>query len=163
MIDDAKQTYLSREGVKLNDPMIGPKKYWSIINRFLNRKKIPIIPPILHGGNFITDPLVKANIFNDFFAGQCTPFVNDSRLPDIRYRTYKSLENIRIEKKRILEIISCLNPSKSHGCDNISIKMIQMSKNQIALPLMIIFETCLKAGVYPELWEMSNVWLYNGI
>ena len=155
MIDDTKKSYLRMEGNKLNDPLIGPKKYWSIINKFLNRKKIPMIPPILHGGNFITDPQAKVNIFNEFFAGQYTPFVNDSQLPDIRYRTNKSLENITIRKERILEIISCLNPSKSHRCDNISIKMIQ--KNQIVLPLMIIFETCLKAGVYPELWKMSNV------
>ena len=31
--------------------------------------------------NFITDIKIKANIFNKFFAEQCTPLKNDSVLP----------------------------------------------------------------------------------
>ena len=32
---------------KLNDPHIGATAYWSILNKFLHKKKIPLIPPIL--------------------------------------------------------------------------------------------------------------------
>ena len=78
LIKDAKERYLLNLGNKLNDPLIGPKKYWSIINKFLNKKRIPLIPPILHNNIFVTDIVTKANLFNDFFALQCNPFRNAS-------------------------------------------------------------------------------------
>ena len=44
-------------------------------------KKIPIIPPLLINDKFVIDIQTKANIFNKFFAEQCTPLKNDSVLP----------------------------------------------------------------------------------
>ena len=41
-----KTSNLSSLGNKFNDPNIGPKKYWSILNKFMNNRKAPIIPPI---------------------------------------------------------------------------------------------------------------------
>ena len=38
------------------------------------------IPPLLVDNNFITDIKTRANIFNTFFAAQCTPLKNDSVL-----------------------------------------------------------------------------------
>ena len=157
VISAVKDMYLITEGEKLNDPHLGPKKYWSILNRFLNKKKIPLIPPIFHNDDFVTDAKMKADIFNNYFASQCTPIINDSVLPNPDYRTDARLCNIDINNTLILDIISALNPNKSHGCDNISIKMIQICKNQIVSPLTFIFVTCMNLGVYPDLWKMSNV------
>ena len=42
-----------------------PKTYWSIISKFLNTKKIPIIPLILVNGKLISDFQEKANLFNN--------------------------------------------------------------------------------------------------
>ena len=156
-ISAAKELYLINEGNKLNDPLLGPKRYWSILNRFLNKKKIPLIPPILHDGNFITDTLKKADLFNNYFSNQCTPIINDSQLPAFSYRTNSRLNDININLQTISDIISELNPNKSHGCDNISIKMIHICRNQIVFPLKLIFESCVNSGLYPDLWKMSNV------
>ena len=46
----AKNKYLLSLGDKLNDPQTGSKSYWSIINKFLQKKKIPLIPSILFKG-----------------------------------------------------------------------------------------------------------------
>ena len=43
----AKEKYLYSLGNKLNNPQTGAKSYWSILNIFLHKKKIPLIPPIL--------------------------------------------------------------------------------------------------------------------
>ena len=43
LISDTKAKFLANLGSKLNDPYIGTKKYWSILNAFLNKKKIPLI------------------------------------------------------------------------------------------------------------------------
>ena len=53
-ITKAKEKYLSSLGNKLNDPQTGAKSYWSILNKFLQKKKIPLIPPICLNGTFIT-------------------------------------------------------------------------------------------------------------
>ena len=156
-ISMTKQSFLANEGNKLNDPLLGPKKYWSILNRFLNKKKIPLIPPILNGDMFVTDIAQKADLFNIYFANQCTPVVNDSSLPPFNYRTNSRILDIDISRSMISDLIAALNPNKSHGCDDISINMIQISCNQIISPLKIIFETCINTGVYPNLWKMSNI------
>ena len=66
---------------KLNNPLLQAKTYWSILKTFYNEKKIPIISPLLTNDNFVADTQTKANIFNKFFAEQCTPLKNSSTLP----------------------------------------------------------------------------------
>ena len=66
---------------KINNLLLQAKTYWSILKSFYNEKKIPIIPPLLVDNNFVTDIQPKANIFNKFFAEQCTPLKNNSVLP----------------------------------------------------------------------------------
>ena len=46
----------------------------------LNNKKKTCIPPILHENKFILDFKQEAEIFNSFFANQCTPIHNNSKL-----------------------------------------------------------------------------------
>ena len=55
LIVEAKDKHLAKLSSKLDNPDTAPKSYWSIINRFLNKKKIPIIPPVLFEGKLISD------------------------------------------------------------------------------------------------------------
>ena len=50
---------------------VSPKTYWPIINRFLNNKNIPIIPPVLFEGKLISDFEEKAELFNNHFVQKC--------------------------------------------------------------------------------------------
>ena len=68
LIASAKETYYKNEGKKLLDPSLGPKQYWSILNNFLGKNKMPIIPPLFED---VTE------IFNTYFALQCTSFDNN--------------------------------------------------------------------------------------
>ena len=70
LIATAKENYYKKEGSKLLDPSLGPKKYWSILNTFLGKKKMPTIPPLFDNGEIVTDYLRKATIFNCYFASQ---------------------------------------------------------------------------------------------
>ena len=67
LISISKHNYLTKQGSKLNDPRTNSKAYWAILRRFLNKVKIPEIPPLLVNNTFITDFKSKAAIFNDFF------------------------------------------------------------------------------------------------
>ena len=82
MIDTTKTLYYENLGKKLNNPLLQPKTYWSILKTFYNGKKIPLIPPLLVNDKFVTDMKTKADILNKFFAEQCTPLKNDSKLPN---------------------------------------------------------------------------------
>ena len=55
MVEDAKQGYLQGIGHTLANPGTSRKSYWTLINAVLNKAKIPIIPPLLGNGLFITD------------------------------------------------------------------------------------------------------------
>ena len=108
------------------DPTISPKAYWSILKTFLNNKKIPCISPIYHNNNYITNFKKKAQIFNDFFAKQCTLVENSSKLPTNSFkRTNNLLSTISFAKDDIAKIIKNLNPNKAHGFDMIIIHMSQ--------------------------------------
>ena len=53
-IVNAKENYLKNLGSKLADPTTGQKSYWKILNKFLNKCKIPKIPPLLVDDKYIT-------------------------------------------------------------------------------------------------------------
>ena len=47
IIIKAKEKYISSLGNKFNDPQTGAKSYWSILNKFLQKKNTPLIKQII--------------------------------------------------------------------------------------------------------------------
>ena len=94
----AKERYLQSQGARLADPSTGPKVYWKILNTFLNKCKVPRIPPLFTDNNFITDCKEKATLFNDYFAKQCTLFITDSVLPPLEYLTVERFSYFNISE-----------------------------------------------------------------
>ena len=157
MIEDAKQNYLRKTGQTLANPGTSRKTYWTLINTVLNKAKIPIIPPLLENGLFITDFTEKAQLFNDYFILQCTTIDTGSEIPQDPPEKSTLIEDFCISEEKILKIIRSLNPNKAHGWDEISIRMIKLSDVSLVTPLKIIFTNCLKHGVFPEIWKCANV------
>ena len=83
---------------KLNDPLTVPKTYWPILNHFLNKRKIPAIPPLLVNGDLIATFSEKDDLFNKFFADQCTPL---NKLPPLYLEIDKKLCNLSINENDI--------------------------------------------------------------
>ena len=150
--------YYSRLSDKLLDSKTSPKSYWSILKTFLNNKKIPCIPPLLHNGKSIIDFKEKAELFNDFFSKQCSLVNNNSKLPSVlTKKTCKSLSSVEFSTYDILKIIRNLYPNKAHGHDMISIRMLKICDESICKPLGIIFRSCLENGKFPSEWKKANV------
>ena len=149
--------YLIDLGSKLADPSTGQKTYWKILNKLLNKCKLPRIPPLFIQGKYVTDCNDKASLFNDFFTSQCTPFVTDSVLPELRFRTNSRISTFEISRKEIEDIIIGLNSKKAHGPDLISVQMLKLCGQHLSLPLKIIFETILETGIFPSRWKEANV------
>ena len=68
-------------GRSLSDPSTGIKKYWCLINKILNKAKIPEMPPLLENDIFVVDFSSKAQIFNDYFILQCRTLDTGSEIP----------------------------------------------------------------------------------
>ena len=63
-MNKSKQNYYSRMASKQTNVQINSMTYWSLLNRFLNNKEIPLIPPLFHENKFATDFKEKAELFN---------------------------------------------------------------------------------------------------
>ena len=60
LIEKSKDEYYYRLGKRLNDPSTSAKSYWTILKTFYNKRKIPLIPPLLINNSFVTDFLKKS-------------------------------------------------------------------------------------------------------
>ena len=157
-VKDAKKSYYSHLGNSLNDPSLSSKKYWSILKKFLNKKKAPRIPPVRDNrNNLVADVSEKANIFNNFFANQCSLIDTNSVLPPDILATNLKLDSIGLDEAKILSLIRGLNTNKAHGWDEISIRMIKICDESLVKPLMKIFQFSLDCNIFPDTWKKANV------
>ena len=157
LIEDAKRNYFLKVGQTLANPVTSSKTYWTLINTVLNKVKIPIIPPLLENGLFVTDFTEKAQLFNDYFILQCTTIDTGSEIPHDMPVPVALINEFSISDEKILNIIRSLNPNKAHGWDEISVRMIKLSDAALITPLKIIFTNCLRRGLFPETWKYANV------
>ena len=108
LIVNLKNKYYSKVAKKLLDPSTSPKTYWSILKTFLNNKKIPVIPSILHDKKYITDFKQKAEVFNSHFSKQ---LINNSKIPsEYPQKSNESLPSITFEINDNEKIIKNLDP-----------------------------------------------------
>ena len=106
---------------------------------------------------FVTDIKTKASIFNKFFNEQCTLLKNNSVLPVNQiFLTQSRLNSIDFNEDDVLKVIRALNIPKTHGHDNISIRMINICEKSLLKALILLFESPTKSSCYPDIWKRSN-------
>ena len=91
-----------------------PKAYWSILNIFLNNKKIPNIPPLNVNDKIISNFEKKVELFNSHFVSQCIPISNSSVPPPLEYKTNGRLASLNIKEDDIYLLLKNVNPEKAH-------------------------------------------------
>ena len=101
------------------NPLTSTKSYWSISKSFLT---IPCIPPLLHQNSYITKFKDKAELFNNFFANQCSLINNSGLLASVQFKqTENVISSFNFDSDDIAKIIQKLDPNKAHGHDMIKI------------------------------------------
>ena len=130
----------------------------AILKTFLNGSKIPLIPPLLVDNKLVTDFLDNADLFNNFFAKQCTPISNDSTVPlNINFETRERLSSLESCVDVIVKIIRSLDQNEAHGHNEISIRMIKLCASSILKPLHLIFSNCLETESFTKEWKKVNL------
>ena len=126
-------------------PSTSPKTYRSVLKSFHNNKKMPCVPPIFYENRFATNSKEKAELFNSFFANQCSIIDNGSEIPSFLHpKTDESLSNTTFTEKGIEKVVQSLDPNKAPGHDMTRIHMLKICGKSIIKPLQIIYEKCLE-------------------
>ena len=107
--------------------------------------------------NLVTDFKRKSHILNTYFAKQCPLFEIESSLPGFTANTLNNFTSFEFACDDIVSIIAKMNPKKAHGWDNISVSLVKLCSNEIAVPLKLIFSKCLEVGIFPSKWKYANV------
>ena len=150
LISKSKKEYYQNINRKLNDLSTSSKTYWSIMKIFFNGKKVPVIPLLLLNGACVTNFQEKANILNSFFAKQCILVSNNSVLTsEFTYMTEERIQSITFRESDVIKIIRAVDVNKTHGHDNISVRMIKLCTNSVAHPFTLIFQNSMAAGTFP--------------
>ena len=152
LISKSKKEYYQNINRKLNDLSTSSKTYWSIMKmvNFFNGKKVPVIPLLLLNGACVTNFQEKANILNSFFAKQCILVSNNSVLTsEFTYMTEERIQSITFRESDVIKIIRAVDVNKTHGHDNISVRMIKLCTNSVAHPFTLIFQNSMAAGTFP--------------
>ena len=127
------------------EPSTSPKTYRSVLKSFHNNKKMPCVPPIFYENRFATNSKEKAELFNSFFANQCSIIDNGREIPSFLHpKTDESLSNTTFTEKGIEKVVQSLDPNKAPGHDMIRIHMLKICGKSIIKPLRIIYEKCLE-------------------
>ena len=140
LTESNKERYYLRISKKRMDAMTSAKASWSILKLLLNNKKISSIPPLLHQNKYVIDFKKKAELFNCFFAKQCS-MINNS---NICKKTDKSISTVTFTSDDIATLIQNLGPNKGHGHD-----MLKLCSKSICKQLDLIFQSCIKHGEFP--------------
>ena len=80
--------------------------------------------------------------------------------PSYQFRLFETsnrLSTVDINSKKILKLIQSLNSNKVHGHDGISIRMLNLCEPSILKPLSLLFDNCVRDGVFPNDWKKANV------
>ena len=106
----------------------------------------------------MTDIKTKANIFNEYFAEQCTPLKKSSAFPiNQRFLTQSRLASLDFNEEEILKIIRALNTRKAHGHHDISVRIIRICCKSLLKTLIVLFQNSAKSSYYPDMWKGSNI------
>ena len=150
-INFLKSNYYRKISKKISDPSTSLRCCLTLLKTLLNGRKIPFISPLFQDNRFITDFKEKSEIFNSFFAKQCSLINNRSTLPSFFLLiTEKSLADVNFSVGDIKNIISKLDSNKAYGDDRISVRMLKLCDKSICKPLSIIFKSCLTQGIFPS-------------
>lgn len=116
------------------------------------------IPPIHHvsdkGEQFVafSDLDIKVELLNNCFLSVCNVYDTGHALQSMYSLCNNKLSNIVINEEEVIDIVSILPANKAIGPDNISHKMIKLTKFTISKPLCLLFNRSLAENKFPKNW-----------
>ena len=76
---------------------------------------------------------------------------------NVVFETTERISSFDISKDEITKIIRSLDPNKTHGHDEISIRMLKLCASSISKPLFLLFKHSLESECFPNEWKKANI------
>ena len=130
-----------------------PKRFYSYVNNA--RSSRSTIGPIKKNGELVVDPKEQANVFNAHYSSVFNR--GGAATPELTSNGTHRIEDIEINEEVIKSAIQQLNEFSAPGPDGISNKIIVELKDELALPLSLLFRKSLDEARIPSDWRLSNV------
>lgn len=122
-------------------------------NRMKYRESIPGL--MRQDGTLAINNNEKAELFNDFFG---SVFTKDNGIPcDVKINNYPELKDIHFSPDSVKLALSKIRPHSSGGPDYVNPTVLSLLKDELCLPLSIIFNCSFQTGKLPSIWKLANV------
>lgn len=151
-IKDARDSFISDSECKFDKQ---PSLFWSFIKKLRGKDNIPRVFEINNINE--SDPHIIADSFADHFGSVFLPAsdrpdgINDYSCKD----TLGSVKPPTVND--IIKIIQELPEKWSAGLDGIPCCVVKTLADSFAVPLAIIFSSCLKMGTFPDCWKTAKI------
>ena len=99
----------------------------------------------------------KASILNQYFSSVFTKDGNLQPPPDMGSSPYPEMSNIEINCEDIAHLLNELDPSKSHGPDDVPARLLKLLAVEISLCLKLLFSASFHQGIIPQAWKKAIV------
>ena len=144
-----------------------PRKTWQLINSLIKGKEKGLTSPdeLINPVNQqpTNDPTNMANIFNDYFASignQLAAAIippTNKQYPVSCHGPQRSFVLHEATSEEVKIIIDNLPVSKSERMNDISIHILKICKQILSPFLALLFNRCIKSGIYPECFKCTQV------
>ena len=113
--------------------------------------------PIIHESKTITNPLIKARLFNSYFNSVFS--TSNFVLPPLDQlpTPTNQLSNITINASDVFESLSALNPTKAPGIDGMSPVILKLCAHFLLIPITHLLNTCIQTCSMPDEWKIHKI------
>lgn len=134
------------------------KYFWSYVSSKKGKAKYPA--NMFYENVSSDDPKEICNLFSTFFCSVYEPstFNPDQWQPSNRYADNSPcISDIYLSKESIRLALRSLDSSKGAGPDGIPPSFFIRTSDHLSTALHIIFNKCLKEGVFPKVWKQASI------
>ena len=152
MIRNKKNAY---ERMIAKNRKVNPKLYFSYVNSA--KKNRGRVGPLKNSdGEFIINPKEQAETMKDFFSSVFTRSDGESP-PKAAFNGDCSLNEIAVTEEQVKKLIDGLKENGAPGPDGFPPIVLKILRDEIAVPLTILFQKSLDDGQIPDDWRDANI------
>ena len=147
------------------------KYFWPTIKPFLTNKGslVDTSQQVVENGKLITDPKEVAETFNQFFinvvkdVGENSDVDIDENHPSVNVIKQKVLEDRekfafqKVDETKIKKYVMKIGAKKATGIDNLSPKILRLTKDVLAKPITNIVNYMIETGKFPSSLKLARV------
>ena len=140
------------------------KVYWKLLKKATKPMQNQEIGPIKReNGTLCVKGMEKAELFNNYFAnvGQNLakelPTANADKTASYIHRVTPAMDTIKVDPKRVKQLVTNLKQDKAPGPDNISPKLLKTAGESIVPLLVSLFNITVNFNKLPNVWKTARM------